>query len=641
MGELSRYQQWYGRDEPPVERRELRAGPLAMELEGIDLRYVRLGDVEIVRRLFAAVRDHNWGTIPPVVSNVQLDVHDDSFELGFDARHVAGEVDFGWSGTLTGSPDGTIVCSLEGTAESDFSYNRIGFCVLNPAEAAGRRYRARSPDGELEGELPDTIGPQLIVDGLPAPLFPAFDRLEVEAAEGLRARFELGGDLFEIEDQRNWTDASFKTYSTPLRLGFPHRAEAGQAFHQEVRLSLEGALDRPAVTRGGPVRIELGAPLRAEMPPVGLGLASHGGTLTRREAELLGALAPAHLRADLELDTDTWPGVLDRADAEARAIGAALELALFLGADPEAELDRLAARLQDVPIARMLVFRRGEPTTGAHSVRLARERLDRAAPFVGGTNVLFTDLNRFRPELDGLDGVAFPLNATVHADDDLSVVETAAMHAETVRSARSFCDGLPTHVGPVTFNQRFNPVATGPEPEPAPGELPPQVNSRQMSLLGAGWTLASLKHLAESGVASVTYYETTGWRGVLETEAGSSVPQRFPSRPGAVFPLYHVLADASELRGAQVLTARSSAPLTVEALAIGTSVLVANLTPAEQRCRVGPLPDGQVSLRRLDETTFLEAGDDPAAFRARREEATAKGGELELLLAPYAVVRVG
>jgi hypothetical protein len=332
--------------------------------------------------------------------------------------------------------------------------------------------------------------------------------------------------------------------------------------------------------------------------------------------------------------------VLDRAAAEARALGAALELALFLGAGAESELDALAARFRDLPVARVLVFRRGEPTTGAPTVRLAREHLGGSAPLVGGTNVLFTDLNRFRPELDGLDGVAYPLNATVHADDDLSVVETAAMHAETVRSARSFCEGLPIHVGPVTFNQRFNPVATGPEPEPAPGELPPQVNPRQMSLLGAGWTLASIKHLAESGAASVTYFETTGWRGVLETEAGSPVPERFPSQPGAVFPLYHVLADAGEWRGADVLAAPSSSPLSVEALATETGIVLANLTPSEQHCRIGPLPDGRVSIRRLDETTYGEAGGDPAAFRGRREEATVKGGELELVLAPFAVVRV-
>jgi hypothetical protein len=649
VGELSRYELWYGRDEPPVERRELRAGPLTMELEGIDLRYVRLGDIEVVRRLYAAVRDPDWGTIQPIVSNLRLDVRDDSFMLGFDARHAGHDIDFRWKGELAGRPDGTITYSLDGTAESDFSYNRIGFCILHPAEAAGCRYRARTPDGDLVGELPDTIGPQLIVDGLPAPLFPSFDRLEIEPADGLWARFELEGDLFEIEDQRNWTDASFKTYSTPLRLGFPHAAEAGQGLRQHVRLSLEGAVDRPPPARGGTVRIDLGGPVGTVVPPVGLGLASHGGGLSEREAALLRALAPAHVRADLDLESNGWAGALDRAADETRALGAALELALFLGDDPRGTLDVLARRLRDasVPLARVLVFRRGEPTTAGRRVRLARERLGGAAggvPFVGGTNVLFTDLNRFRPELEGLDGLAFPLNATVHAADDLSVIETPAMHAETVRSARSFCDGLPIHVGPVTFNQRFNPVATGPEPEPAPEELPPQVDPRQMALLGAGWTLASLKHLAESGAASVTYFETTGWRGVLETEAGSPVPQRFPSRPGTAFPLYHVLADASEWRGAEVLAARSSTPLAVEALAVaadgGTSVLLANLTPAEQQCLIGPLPQAQVSLRRLDETTFRQAGEDPAVFRARREQAAARGSELELLLAPYAVVRV-
>src|SRR5207244_12818066 len=136
----------------------------------------------------------------------------------------------------------------------------------------------------------------------------------------------------------------------------------------------------------------------------------------------------------------------------------------------------------------------------------------------------------------------YPLNATVHADDDTSVVETAAIHAETVRSARAFSGELPIAVTPVTFNQRFNPVATGPGPEPAPGELPSQVDPRQPSLLGAAWTLASAKHLAEAGAASLTYFETVGWRGVVEADEGSPVPDRFRSLPGMAFPLFHVLA---------------------------------------------------------------------------------------------------
>ena len=44
----------------------------------------------------------------------------------------------------------------------------------------------------------------------------------------------------------------------------------------------------------------------------------------------------------------------------------------------------------------------------------------------------------------------------------------------------------------VTLRPRFNPNATGPEPEPRPGELPSQVDVRQMSLLGAT-TAASIR----------------------------------------------------------------------------------------------------------------------------------------------------
>ena len=44
------------------------------------------------------------------------------------------------------------------------------------------------------------------------------------------------GDLFEMEDQRNWTDASYKTYSTPLRIPYPapiaqRRTRAAECHH--------------------------------------------------------------------------------------------------------------------------------------------------------------------------------------------------------------------------------------------------------------------------------------------------------------------------------------------------------------------------------------------------------------------------
>ncbi len=39
-----------------------------------------------------------------------------------------------------------------------------------------------------------------------------------------------------MEDQRNWTDASYKTYSTPLALPFPVEIRAGETVEQTVTL---------------------------------------------------------------------------------------------------------------------------------------------------------------------------------------------------------------------------------------------------------------------------------------------------------------------------------------------------------------------------------------------------------------------
>ena len=51
-------------------------------------------------------------------------------------------------------------------------------------------------------------------------------------------RFE--GDLWEMEDQRNWTDASYKTYSTPLRLPYPVEIHEGDRVWQRVTIEARG-----------------------------------------------------------------------------------------------------------------------------------------------------------------------------------------------------------------------------------------------------------------------------------------------------------------------------------------------------------------------------------------------------------------
>ena len=98
------------------------------------------------------------------------------------------------------------------------------------------------------GCFPDLIGPQALVDGSYHPLFPPFDRLELDLPSGGRLLFEFEGDLWEVEDHRNWTDANFKTYSTPVSLGRPAPLEAGQGLRQRLVIT---PVDVPETTATG------------------------------------------------------------------------------------------------------------------------------------------------------------------------------------------------------------------------------------------------------------------------------------------------------------------------------------------------------------------------------------------------------
>jgi hypothetical protein len=196
----------------------------------------------------------------------------------------------------------------------------------------------------------------------------------------------------------------------------------------------------------------------------------------------------------------------------------------------------------------------------------------------------------------------------------------------------------------LTLKPRFNPYATGPVPLPSPGELPPQVDPRQTSLLGAGWTAASLKYLAEGGAQSVTYYETTGWRGVMETASGSPLPNLFHSKPSCVFPLYHVLADVGEFIGGEGIWSHSANSLAVDGIALRkgdkTRLILANFSAEPQPVSIQRL--GKPALvRTLDETNAGAALLNPEHYRAfTGSPQPTSDGLLQLTLLPYAVVRI-
>ncbi len=549
------------------------------------LRQIKLGDELVLNGIYAAVRDRNWGTVEPVIRALHIDQGPDAFKVSFTAVCQQDEIDFVWRGTIDGDVAGTIRYTFEGEAKSDFLRNRIGFCVLHGANCAGRPAVVEHVDGSRkESEFPQFISPQQPfknvraithqLEGTSQLVKDSQSLLTSAATIGVEVRME--GEMFEIEDQRNWTDASFKTYGTPLERPFPVLIKAGDRIVQTVELRLhltdratdqaqgiskpvvKCVSDRPQTSQrssaegiGGPA----GPPYQGEfhpLPKLGLGMASHDLPLTDTEVGKLRPLQLDHLRCDLTPLAEGWEARWREAVRQARALDCRLHMALQLDeAGDNCSLDHVRAQLRAVAditrgtnlVDAWLIFSRGEQATSAQWTELAREHL---APcggkIVGGTNAYFAELNRNRPAPGSADAITWSVNPQVHAFDNLSLVETLDAQWETAVSARELFAG-DLMISTVTLQPRFNPNATV-EPPPAPPDvLPPQVDVRQMSLFGAAWTLGSIASLSRGPLLrSITYYETTGWRGVMEWSEQPRLPHQFVTRPGWVFPMYFVFA---------------------------------------------------------------------------------------------------
>src|SRR5690242_14962001 len=99
---IPRHALWNGRPDAPTRWPVLHAGPVSAVLDGTDLRAVRVGDAELVQRVYVALRDAPWNTIPAETSEWVVAAGPDAFRVTFRASHRHEDIAFDWDGTITG-----------------------------------------------------------------------------------------------------------------------------------------------------------------------------------------------------------------------------------------------------------------------------------------------------------------------------------------------------------------------------------------------------------------------------------------------------------------------------------------------------------------------------------------------------------
>ncbi len=559
----------------------------------------------VISQIYFALRDQSWGTIPFEMSDVCVQ---EGESIRFRACHRQSPVEFEWIGTIRVHQDTSLVFSFEGSACSDFLSNRIGFCVLHPLDVAGQPCSVTHCDGTSEqGAFPDYISPH-------QPFY-SIRSISHRTKDGAEVCVSFEGDEFEMEDQRNWTDASFKTYCTPLERAFPVQIRTGDRFCQSVSVFAKGKQDNSS---GGSTEMLTADFTHAEEHEL-LSLGScYAQDLSPKQVQRLQRLNLGHLRVDLAFGKDAVSKILDRTLKLADILNTGLLVCAHFTEDFENEMQILVDAVKKAGnlILGVCVFKNGEKVTENSWVRLAREKFLETGVAVGsGTDGFFAQLNRERPESSLLDFVAYSNTPQVHTFNNLSIVETLLGQEANVQSVRNFMKDVPVYVSPITFKVRWNPDAGG-KPIPVPGALPEQVDARQMSLFGAAWTLGSVVAMIRSGASLATYYELVGWKGMMEREEGCEMPYLFPSKAGMVFPMYFVLVWLGEFKGGRAYVAQAEpcrAAAVLLELGEKRRLLLANLSAQAESVCVRSL-GGEGRMKLLGMETVGRAVEDPEAY---------------------------
>jgi len=561
---------------------KLAAGALSVEFQDGALRYLRYAGEEVIRAISFLARDENWGTHPLHLGDVQIDEAADHFAVRFNGACGPDGRALRVAASIVGRADGTLEFRARATLDADLLTNRTGFVVLHPLQVSGQPVVVEHVDGtRRDTRFPDRIDPYQPFRDIRA--------LTTRHSDTLSAEVRMEGDTFEMEDQRNWSDASFKTYVRPIGLPWPYTLARGTTLEQSVTVRVVArAAANPDAGAPRAARVTLGGPSARTLPQLGIGVRAEHLQPALDRADALRALKPAYFVAHADLRRDALSSVLPGFArlSDAAAVPWVLELVLNGdGGDPAADMAQAAGALRGLtpPVAlqvspapdlkAVLPGSPWPPCPSFDAVFAAARAAFPGVPLGGGTFAYFTEFNRKRPPFGQLDYATFTTCPIVHAADDRSVMETLATLPFIAASAAALAGRTPLRVGPSTIAARDNPygAATLPnEPGPAGRRLClTDDDPRQRGLFAAAWNLGYFAAFATGGATHVALSELTGPRGLFDG-----------ARPT---PLYHLLASLGGAAGASIAALRvedGGSPLAALAVSQGAAITlwVANLS---------------------------------------------------------------
>jgi D-apionolactonase len=513
----------------------LHSGALTALVHDGFIRNIRYNGREVLRGIYLTIRDEMWNEVHPVYteSHVVQENHYCSVEvrLGYDSPSVGVECLV----TIEAQDEGTLSYRFTAKATRECKTNRLGLCILHGSELAGYPIRVEHTNGQAtQGTFPDYISAHQP--------FTDISGLSWMPTDGLEAELRLDGDTFEMEDQRNWSDDSFKTYCTPLRLPKPTVRAVGTQVSQQATLKLRtvaltvasvpsdlNSVSVHDVKSPPPSTVHTEFPtgsnavakvlvsrrIRRQLPYIGVTVPSEVCGLKLNC--LTSELRISHIYKQLDFATQDWEAVLlqDLTWVENGRLKLALEVD---GVENYRDLHRLLELTSKSGVCLpLLLYSDGDAVTSERALGLALNKTDilpQRVGVAGGTRGHYAQLIRSTINEQYVDAVSFAVSPTVHMPDVLSISETLNAQRQMVTDVPRYMKrDVPIHVGPVTLLSRFNADFRISKDNP----VTEMDDGLYRSNFYAAWMVGSIDALSQTQVFAITY----SYHGVIGESAGA------------------------------------------------------------------------------------------------------------------------
>ena len=481
-------------------------GDFTFDLARAAVRNVRYKNVQIIDLLYTAIRPWDWSTL-------DADEHSEDVKITGDICIItikdlfAGALEARTEITISNDNKFTVDYELRGLAE--YSVNRWGVCFcLNSADWMGSTVQSQGN----QYQLLSAISPQRVVDGVTQGLFPAANQMHFVAPDNRSIKVTSTGKVLEAEDQRNWTDNTYKIYSGSLSEPRPFVASAGSIWQQSVTFEISPPSKQ--VPDGSKIVVkEIDS-----LPSIGLQFNTDPLLPIDELNTALFLLDIDHIRINEE--SLTGQKVIS-ASTNGLIVEAAL-LSSYSGEKLHREIEHLN---KQIPAgSRILIHREGREIIEADDLPKNKS----LSSFIPGTDAYLVDLHRNKYQFGA--SVSYSMVPTLHSIDTETIFKTLYTQRESIQFAQEYL-APQVLVSPITFSTRGNPE-TGHARDQRIHFANPEIALRIRTVEGAAWTLGSIFALASAGAYSGTWHELFGEFGVI-----------YPDGDAVKFtPTFHALA---------------------------------------------------------------------------------------------------